>query len=79
MPPEINSQILRLRESATLHINQTALKMRRDGADICHLGFGESPFPVPEVMIDALRKRSFEKSYLPGKGLPELRETLYNR
>ena len=74
MPPEINSQILRLRESATLHINQTALKMRRDGADICHLGFGESPFPVPEVMIDALRKHGFEKSYLPGKGLPELRE-----
>ncbi len=50
MQPIINRQISDLKESATLFINQLALKLRSEGQDICHLGFGESPFPVPEPM-----------------------------
>ena len=49
MQPVINNQIGSLKESATLFINQLALKLRSEGQNICHLGFGESPFPVPET------------------------------
>ena len=75
MIPSIHSQILNLKESATLSINQKALSMRKQGVDICHLGFGESPFPVPEIMVESLKEYSSKKNYLPGMGLPELRET----
>jgi|TARA_B100001964_G_C14181994_1_gene576721 aspartate/methionine/tyrosine aminotransferase len=74
MTPSIQPQILNLKESATLSINQKALSMRKEGVDICHLGFGESPFPVPEIMVEALKQYSSRKNYLPGMGLPELRD-----
>ena len=54
MQPVINDQISTLKESATLFINQRAIKLRSEGQNICHLGFGESPFPVPEPMQIAL-------------------------
>ena len=56
MRPIINTQISGLKESATLSINQHAIKLLNDGEDICHLGFGESPFPVPGPMQIALRE-----------------------
>ena len=66
MQPIINSQISNLKESATLFINQLALKLRSEGQDICHLGFGESPFPVPETMQAALRENAWRKQYISG-------------
>jgi len=72
----LNRRVAELEESATLKINQTAKRMREDGEDICHLGFGESPFPVPELLQQALRENTHHKSYLPGAGLPELREAV---
>ena len=58
MHPVINNQIGSLKESATLFINQLALKLRSEGQNICHLGFGESPFPVPEPMRIALQENA---------------------
>ena len=76
MQPIINRQISDLKESATLFINQLALKLRSEGQDICHLGFGESPFPVPEPMQAALRENARRKQYISGYGLPELRQSV---
>ena len=76
MQPIINSQINNLKESATLFINQLALKLRSEGQDICHLGFGESPFPVPEQMQTALRENAWRKQYISGFGLTELRQAV---
>ena len=76
MRPIINSQISELKESATLSINQHAIKLINDGEDICHLGFGESPFPVPNSMQMALRENSHRKQYISGRGLPELRKAV---
>ena len=76
MKPIINKQISSLKESATLFINQLALKLRSEGRDICHLGFGESPFPVPEPMQAALRENVQRKQYISGYGLPELRQAV---
>ena len=72
----LNPRVAELEESATLKINQTAKRMREAGEDLCHLGFGESPFPVPELLQQALRENTHHKSYLPGPGLPELREAV---
>jgi len=74
----INPRFLTVKESATLAINQRARALRREGRLVCHLGFGESPFPVPAPMVAALKAHAEEKAYLPGEGLPELREAAAN-
>ncbi|KAL7630911.1 UNVERIFIED_CONTAM: hypothetical protein RMT77_018804, partial [Armadillidium vulgare] len=44
------------------------------GEEITHFAFGQSPFPPPEVLIEALREHSQKYSYLPIKGTLELRK-----
>jgi len=73
---EINQQISVLKESATLSINQLALKLRSQGRKVYHLGFGESPFPVPKVMKETLMENVHQKQYLSGSGLPKLRRSI---
>ncbi|HBI14052.1 MAG TPA: aminotransferase class I/II [Desulfobulbaceae bacterium] len=72
MFPALNPLVLSLRESATLAINRKALELRRKGQTIFHFGFGQSPFPVPESLQEALRRNVHQKDYLPTRGLPEL-------
>jgi aspartate/methionine/tyrosine aminotransferase len=76
MRPALNPLVLSLKESATLAINLKALALRRMGEDIVHFGFGQSPFPVPEVIQKALRDNADKKDYLPTQGLPELCEAV---
>lgn len=76
MRPALNPLVLSLKESATLAINLKALELRRQGKHIVHFGFGQSPFPVPEVIQEALRKNAHKKDYLPTQGLPELCEAV---
>ena len=61
---ELNQDITGLKESATLKINQLALGMRREGNEVFHLGFGQSPFPVQEKIIQKLQAHAHEKDYL---------------
>lgn len=72
----MNKNIKNLIPSSTLRMNELSQKMEKEGKTIYKLGFGQSPFPVPEVMVDALRQNAAEKSYLPVTGLPELREVI---
>ncbi len=76
MRPALNPLVLSLKESATLAINLKALELRRRGEDVFHFGFGQSPFPVPEVIQSALRRNADKKDYLPTQGLPELCEAV---
>ncbi|GMR24647.1 MAG: hypothetical protein BMS9Abin37_3225 [Acidobacteriota bacterium] len=41
-----------------------------------HLAFGQSPFPPPPTVVDALAVHAAECSYLPTAGLPQLREAV---
>jgi len=66
----------RIKPSATLAINELIEKKRGNGIQICHMGFGESPFPVHALIQDALIKNSDKKSYLPVQGLLKLRENV---
>jgi aspartate aminotransferase len=76
MYPALNPLVLSLKESATLAINLKALKMRREGREVFHFGFGQSPFPVPQSIQEALRRNADKKDYLPTRGLPELCEAV---
>lgn len=62
--------------SATLRINEQSEAMRNAGRVVHKLGLGQSPFPIPAAVVDALRGHAHEKAYLPVKGLPELRRAV---
>lgn len=74
-PPErhLNLNVRGLSQSATLAVNELSAARQREGEQVYRLGLGQSPFPVPEVVVEALRGHAHEKAYLPVKGLSELR------
>ena len=74
--PALNPLVLSLKESATLAINLKAIGLREAGKTVHHFGFGQSPFPVPDNIQEALRKNADKKEYLPTQGLPELCEAV---
>lgn len=72
----LNLNVRGLARSATVAINERCAALRRQGREVVRLGLGQSPFPVPEVMVRALQDHAAEKDYLPVKGLPALREAV---
>lgn len=72
----LNRGVLGLRPSATVAINDRSNQLRREGRAIFKLGLGQSPFPVPDVVVEALRTHAAEKDYLPSRGLSALREAV---
>ena len=72
----INLNVRGIQPSATLRINELSNQLRSEGKDIIKLGLGQSPFPVPERVVAALKEHAHEKDYLPVKGLKPLREAI---
>ncbi|MEE8526720.1 MAG: aminotransferase class I/II-fold pyridoxal phosphate-dependent enzyme [Thermoanaerobaculia bacterium] len=72
----LNDGLRQLKPSATVAINERSAQLRRDGRRIFRLGFGQSPFPVPAVVVEELRRHAHEKNYLPVRGLAELRQAV---
>jgi len=72
----INLNVRGLGQSATLAINEESNKLRRRGKTVYKLGLGQSPFPVPEHVVEALRQNAHQKDYLPVLGLHELRTAI---
>lgn len=64
--------------SATLQINELSNKLKAEGKKIYKMGLGQSPFPVPQVVVEELRTNAFQKDYLEVKGLKALRESVAN-
>ena len=72
----IKDQINQLRPSATLVINEESNRLKRSGTKVYKLGFGQSPFPIPEKIITALKNNANKNIYLPMQGLEELRSVM---
>lgn len=72
----LNLNVRGLSQSATLLINERSQQLEAEGRHIYRLGLGQSPFPVPYPVVDALKNNAHQKSYLPVKGLPQLREAV---
>ena len=65
-----------LKPSSTLLINETSKKLEEQGRKIFKFGFGQSPFKVPEDVVDELKKNAHQNKYLPMQGLFELRNVV---
>lgn len=74
--PHLNPNLLGLGLSATLAINERSQELIAQGRRIYKLGLGQSPFPVPPVVVEALRAAAPEKDYVHVRGLRPLRETV---
>jgi aspartate aminotransferase len=72
----LNLNIRGVKQSPTLAINELSKKLSKKGKKIYPMGLGQSPFPVPSPVIDALKSHAHEKDYLPVKGLEELRQAV---
>jgi aspartate aminotransferase len=59
--------------SPTLASRGRSGELAAAGRRVYRLGLGQSPFPVPEPVVAALRAAAAEKDYLPPGGLAELR------
>jgi len=74
----IKDQIDNLKPSATLAINEESNKLKKAGKIIYKFGFGQSPFPIPDAVISALKNSANKNTYLPMQGLEELRKAIAN-
>ncbi|MEC9491193.1 pyridoxal phosphate-dependent aminotransferase [Flexistipes sp.] len=72
----LNLNVRGLPLSATLFINELSNKLKREGRPIYKLGLGQSPFPVPQPVVDELITNAYQKDYLPVLGLYSLREAV---
>ncbi|MGB0641200.1 MAG: aminotransferase class I/II-fold pyridoxal phosphate-dependent enzyme, partial [Myxococcota bacterium] len=72
----LNLYIRGMRPSVTVAINERSDELRGEGHDIIKFGLGQSPFPVPDCVVQSLRDHAHEKDYLPVKGLRKLRDTV---
>ena len=65
----IKDIVRRLKPSATLQMNEETKRLQSQGKKIYKFGFGQSPFPVPEIVRNAARKAkmTFDGNLLPRK------------
>ena len=62
--------------SSTLRINEISNKLLDEGKNVYKFGLGQSPFPIPEILIETLKKNAHQKDYLNVSGLLKLREVV---
>ena len=55
--------------SSTLRINEVSKKLELEGKKIYKFGFGQSPFEVPDDVVNELKNNAYQNKYLPVQGL----------
>ena len=69
---KIKTELLNLKTSATLAINELSQRLEKKGKKIYKFGLGQSPFPIPNIIVKELKKNSHQKNYLNVSGLKKL-------
>ncbi|XP_076819770.1 aspartate/prephenate aminotransferase-like [Clavelina lepadiformis] len=64
------------KSASNLQFHEHIKSLQEKGVKIHHLGFGQSPFPVPQFAQDELKRYSHVGEYLPIRGLLKLREVV---
>ncbi|ORJ60231.1 pyridoxal phosphate-dependent aminotransferase [Geothermobacter hydrogeniphilus] len=72
----LNLNVRGLPLSATLEINEISNRLIKEGRRVYKLGLGQSPFPVPQPVVEELRANAHQKDYLPVRGLTALQEAV---
>ena len=75
---DLQKNIIGLKASATLAINELSQKLITEGKEVFKFGLGQSPFPVPDIIVRELQKNAHQKDYLNVSGLMGLREEVAN-
>ncbi len=75
-PVSLNLNVRGMGQSATLASRARCNALRREGRQVFDFGLGQSPFPVPRSVVEALRLAAREKDYLPAEGLRALRDAV---
>ena len=73
---QLNLGVRGMARSATLDINERSTELVRQGKEVFKLGLGQSPFPIPVPVVEALRANAHQKQYLEVAGLHALREAV---
>lgn len=71
----INAHLRESRESETLLINQLSLSLESKQT-VYKFGFGQSPFPVPPHIVEAMANAAYRKEYMPVQGYAPLRQAI---
>lgn len=72
----LNLNIRGIGQSPTLAINELSKQLQAKGKHIYRMGLGQSPFPVPSPVVEALKMHAHEKDYLAVNGLDILRKAV---
>lgn len=72
----LNDKVIYVPKSATLTINEKSKQLIADGREVIKLGLGQSPFPVPDIMVKALKDHSMTKDYMAVQGYLPLRKAI---
>lgn len=72
----VNKHLRNVGESVTFAIDALCKERTAHGKKVFRLGLGQSPFPIPEHVVQALKQNANESRYQPVQGIPELREAV---
>lgn len=72
----LSTNILEVPKSATLAINEKSKQLILQGKDVIRFGLGQSPFPVPDMMVASLKAYASAKDYMAVQGYLPLREAI---
>ena len=72
----LNLNVRGLTPSTTLAINELSAELIEQGRDIIKFGLGQSPFPVPRPVVEALKENAHQRDYLAVRGLRQLRDAV---
>ena len=72
----LKERFRKIEPSSTLRINEISNKLLDEEKNVYKFGLGQSPFPVPEILIETLKKNAHQKDYLNVSGLLKLREVV---
>ncbi len=75
-PIALSDRVLDIPKSATLAINEISKQLILEGKDVVRLGLGQSPFPVPQRLVDGLKAYAASKDYMAVQGYLPLREAI---
>ena len=73
---KIKENLIDIKPSSTLAINELSQKLEKKGETIYKFGLGQSPFPIPDTIVKELKLNAYKKDYLNVSGLFELREVI---
>ena len=73
---KIKENLIDISASSTLAINELSKSLENEGNEIFKFGLGQSPFPIPIVIVEELKKNAYQKDYLNVSGLLGLRESV---